>query len=213
MISVCVVDDQTLLRQGLCSLLACLPDVQVVGEAQDGEEALSVIARTSPDVVLLDVRMPKLDGIGVLRELTRRKCLPPTLILTTFDDDRALIEGLAAGARGFLLKDVSAQQLGEAVRALASGRDLIQPTLTERSLRRMAELPKAFEADPMPDPLTPREKDVLRLMSAGYSNREIADLLDLSEGTVKNRASTVFSKLGVRDRNRALLRAAELGIL
>ena len=213
MIRVCVVDDQTLLREGLRSLLACLADMEVVGEASDGEEAISVIERTAPDVVLLDVRMPKLDGIAVLRELSRRGTLPPTLILTTFDDERAFLEGLSSGAKGFLLKDVTAQQLDEAIRAVASGRDLIQPALTERAVRRIAGLPKAFEADPRPDPLTPRERDVLRLMSAGYSNREIADLLDLSEGTVKNRASTIFSKLGVRDRNRALLRAAELGML
>jgi DNA-binding NarL/FixJ family response regulator len=212
-IRIVLVDDQTLMRRGLRGLIELTGDIEVAAEAADGDEALRVIPEAAPDVVLLDVRMPRRSGIDVLRELQARDALPPTILLTTFDDDQALFEGLRAGARGFLLKDVSFERLAEAIRAVAAGGNLLRPAVTERALRELQRIAPEFDALDPPDPLTPRERDVLGLMAGGYSNREIAEALGTSEGTVKNHASTIMSKLGVRDRTRAVLRALELGLI
>lgn len=209
MIRVFLVDDQTLVRQGIRSLLELSPTVTVAGEAADGAEALGRLAELKPDVMLLDLRMPKLDGLGVLRALQGRPDAPPTLILTTFDDDESVLEGLRLGAKGYLLKDVSLTQLLDAVETLALGRTLLQPAVTERLLRGLQRT--TYPSLETPDALTPRELEVTRLMAGGYSNREIAGALGMSEGTVKNHVSSVLSKLGVRDRTRAVLRALELG--
>jgi DNA-binding NarL/FixJ family response regulator len=155
--------------------------------------------------------MPRKNGLDVLRELGARAALPPTLLLTTFDDDAVVIEAVRLGARGFLLKDVTLEQLTEAVRALARGETLIRPAVTERVLRGLQQVAPEFDSLDPPDALTARERDVLRLMAGGYSNREIADALGTAEGTVKNQASSILSKLGVRDRTRAVLKALELG--
>ena len=213
MIRVCIVEDQTLVRQGFRSLLELAQDIQVVGEAQDGEEALLVIPKAKPDVVLLDVQLPKRNGIEVLKALKESNQLPPTLILTTFDDDNLVLEGIRAGARGFLLKDVTLKQLTEAIRTLKAGGTLIKPAITERVLRGLEHARPDFPSLNPPDPLTERETEVLRLMVAGHSNREIADAFGMSEGTVKNHVSSILSKLGVRDRTRAVLKALELGFL
>ena len=213
MIRVCLVDDQTLVRQGIRSLLELADGVEVVAEAADGEEALAVIAETRPDVVLLDLRMPRLDGIGTLRALADRQALPPTLVLTTFDDDAAVLEALRAGARGYLLKDVTLPQVVDAIRTLASGGTLVQPAVTAGLLQRLAATPLSFDRLERPDPLIPREVEILRLLAGGYSNREIARALHLTEGTVKNHVSNVLWKLGVRDRTRAVLRGLELGLI
>lgn len=213
MIRVVLVDDQTLLRRGLRGLLELTPDIQVAAEASDGEEAVRVIAETAPDVVLLDVRMPRRSGIEVLRTLQSRAALPPTILLTTFDDDEALFDGLKAGARGFLLKDVSFERLADAIRSVAAGGNLLRPAVTEAAVRALGRIAPTLDALDRPDPLTPRERDVLGLMAGGYSNREIAEALGTGEGTVKNHASTIMSKLGVRDRTRAVLRALELGLI
>ncbi len=210
MIRVLVVEDQTLVRQGISSLLSVTQDIEVVGEAEDGEEALAAIARLKPDVVLLDVRMPRLDGIGVLRRLRAQENPVPVLVLTTFDDEEALFEGLRAGAKGYLLKDVSLEQLTSAIRTLAAGGNLVHPALSARAGQALAQQPRQFPALEPPDPLTPRERAVLRLLAAGCSNREIASALNLAHGTVKNHISSILSKLGVRDRTRAVLRAFEL---
>ena len=207
MIRVLLVDDQTLVRQGIRSLLELSQTVTVVGEAADGEEALVLVSRLEPDVVLLDLRMPKLDGLGVLRALSNGA--PPTLILTTFDDDELVLEGLRLGAKGYLLKDVSLTQLLDAVETLALGETLVQPAVTERLLRGLQKT--TYPSLETPDTLTKRELDVVRLLAGGYSNKEIAGALGMSEGTVKNHVSSVLSKLGVRDRTRAVLRALELG--
>lgn len=207
MIRVCLVEDQTLVREGLRALLALNPDIQVVGEANDGEEALEVIAREKPDVVLLDLRMPKLDGLGVLKQITT-----PALILTTFDDDTMLFEAVRAGAKGWLLKDTSLERLTDAIRTVASGGTCIEPVITERIVRAL-DRSSAFEAADLPEPLTDREKTILRFLAGGYSNREISELLKISDGTVKNHISSVLAKLGVRDRTRAVLRAIDLGLI
>ncbi|RKH64691.1 response regulator [Corallococcus llansteffanensis] len=211
MIRVVLVDDQTLLRKGLRSLLELATDILVVGEATDGQEAVGLIRALTPDVVLLDVRMPRLDGPGVLEALGGHA--PPTLLLTTFDDEGALLRGMRAGARGFLLKDVSFEDLCEAIRRIARGETLLRPTVTEAASRNLEALPMSFERSEQPEALTPREREVLRLMAGGFSNKEIADALGTREGTAKNHASSIFAKLGVRDRTRAVLRALELGMI
>ncbi len=213
MTRVLIVDDQTLVRQGIRSLLELAEGIEVVGEAGDGVEALARIEALSPNVVLLDLRMPRLDGIGVLEALRERDGAPPCLILTTFDDDAAVLDGLRAGAKGYLLKDVSLTQLTEAIAALAEGRTMITPALTERVLRGLRGLGGDGCGFPTPEALTERESEVLRLMAGGYSNKEIAVALDVAEGTVKNHVSSVLSKLGVRDRTRAVLKAVDLGLL
>lgn len=213
MIRVMLVEDQTLVRRGISGLLALTLDIEVIAEASDGGQALEMIPQVAPDVVLLDVRMPKLSGIEVLNILRDRKQLPPTILLTTFDDDEALLKGIRAGARGFLLKDVSVERLAEAIRQVASGASLIRPAVTERVEGRVREIGAAFESLDPPDRLTRRETEVLRMMAGGYSNREIAEALDLSEGAVKNYVSSVLSKFGVRDRTRAVLKGIELGYI
>jgi len=157
--------------------------------------------------------MPKKDGLEVLRELQGATALPPTILLTTFDDDDALLEAVKAGARGYLLKDVSLEQLTDAIRSVAGGGTMIRPALTERVLRGLEHVRRDFDALDPPDPLTKREVEILRLMAGGYSNREIAGALGTAEGTVKNQASSILSKLGVRDRTRAVLKALERGYI
>jgi DNA-binding NarL/FixJ family response regulator len=212
-IRVVLVDDQTLVRRGICSLLGLAGDITIVAEASDGEEGIAAIRRERPDVVLLDVRMPGKNGLDVLRDLQGAGALPPTILLTTFDDDEVLLEAVKAGARGYLLKDVSLERLTDAIRSVAGGGTVIRPALTERVLRGLEHVRRDFDALDPPDPLTKREVDVLRLMAGGYSNREIADALGTAEGTVKNQASSVLSKLGVRDRTRAVLKALERGYI
>jgi DNA-binding NarL/FixJ family response regulator len=213
MMRVAIVDDQTLVRQGIRALLSLAPDIEVVGEADDGEGAIALITRERPDVVLLDVRMPRKDGLAVLRELHAASALPPTIVLTTFDDDEILLEAVRAGARGYLLKDVSLEALTAAITAVARGATMIRPAMTERVLRGLEHVRRDYATMSPPEPLTAREVEVLRLMAGGYSNREIADALGTAEGTVKNHASSILSKLGVRDRTRAVLTALERGLL
>jgi DNA-binding NarL/FixJ family response regulator len=213
MIRVVLVDDQTLVRQGIRALLELAGDVEIVAEATDGEEGVAVIRRERPDVVLLDVRMPRRSGVDVLRELQAADDPAKVILLTTFDDDEALLEGIKAGAKGYLLKDVSLEQLTEAIRTVAGGGTLIRPVVTERVLRGLEQVRRDFDALNPPDPLTRRELEILRLMAGGYSNGEIADALGTAQGTVKNHASSILSKLGVRDRTRAVLKALELGYI
>jgi DNA-binding NarL/FixJ family response regulator len=210
-IRVVLADDHTLVRQGIGRLLALAGGFDIVGEASDGDEALSLISRLRPQVVLLDVRMPRLSGLDVLRALPLHSPETAALLLTTFDEDSVVLEAVRLGAKGFLLKDVSLDQLATAVREIAGGGSLIRPVVTERILRGLEAKAPAFESAEQPEALTQRERDVLRLMAAGHSNREIGDALGTTEGTVKNQASSILSKLGVRDRTRAVLKAIELG--
>jgi DNA-binding NarL/FixJ family response regulator len=213
MIRVLVVDDQTLVRQGLCALLALAGDISVVAEAVDGDDALLKVREYAPDVMLLDVRMPGRSGIEVLGILSQPPHrLPPTILLTTFDDEQVVYEGLRLGARGFLLKDISLERLQSAIRAVAAGKNFLYASLSEQAPPRLAKKPPV-SVSPEVTALTAREIDVLRLMSAGFSNREIGEMLSLAEGTVKNRVSDLLAKLGVRDRTRAVLKAAQQGLL
>ena len=213
MIEVCLVDDQTLVRQGIRSLLELSDSIRVIAEAGDGMQAVETIPRVKPDVVLLDMRMPGMSGLDVLNALASTNQLPPTIILTTFDDDQLVLAGLKAGARGYLLKDVSLDQLVDAVKTVAAGGSLVAPVVTQRLLSGLERMQNEFTSLDRPDPLTDRETEILRLMAGGYSNKEIANSLGVAEGTVKNHVSNILSKLGVRDRTRAVLKAFELGIV
>jgi DNA-binding NarL/FixJ family response regulator len=212
-IRVCLVDDQTLVRHGIRSLLELADDIEVVAEARDGGEAVDVICSTRPDVVLLDVRMPVMSGCDVLRRLNATGYLPPTLILTTFDDDEVVLQGLREGAKGYLLKDVSLEQLVTAIRTVAAGRTMFHPAVTDRVARALERSAGGRADEPLLDPLTEREVEILRLLAGGFSNREIADALRIAEGTVKNHVSNVLSKLDTRDRTRAVLKAIEYGLI
>jgi DNA-binding NarL/FixJ family response regulator len=213
MISVCLVDDQTLVRQGIRSLLELSDEIRVVAEAADGAQAVEIVPQSKPDVVLLDMRMPGMSGLDVLNALAAKNQLPATIILTTFDDDQLVLAGLKAGARGYLLKDVSLDQLVDAVKTVAAGGSLVAPVVTQRLLSGLERMQNDFTSLDRPDPLTERETEILRLMAGGYSNKEIANSLGVAEGTVKNHVSNILSKLGVRDRTRAVLKAFELGIV
>ena len=207
MIRVVLVDDQTLVRQGVRGLLELVPDIDVVGEASDGQEELK------PDVLLLDIRMPRFDGIAVLEALSEADMLPPTLVLTTFDDGDAAIAAIKAGAKGLMLKDVSLDDLAQAIRALADNKTAFQPAMTESLMAAIRRSPSASSDNYIAEALTVREREVLHLICAGYSNKEIADLLALAEGTVKNHVSNLLLKLDARDRTRAALKALQQGQL
>ena len=213
MIRVVLVDDQMLVRQGIRGLLDLVPDIEVIGEAADGEEAVEKIPVLQPDVLLLDIRMPRLDGIGVLNVLREADALPPTRVLTTFDDGDVAIAAIKAGAKGLMLKDVSLEDLTRAIRSLSEGHTAFQPAMTESLMAALHRTPSGTRSAHMADALTVREREVLHLICAGNSNKEIADLLTLAEGTVKNQVSSLLIKLDARDRTRAALKALEGGLL
>lgn len=213
MIRVCLVDDQALFRGGLRALLGLFDGIEVVAEAQDGEAAIEAVSSSKPDVLLLDVRMPKYSGVEVLEALNKRGNLPPTLLLTTFEDDGALVAGVRAGARGYLLKGVSPETLIEAIRAVASGGTYLYAPLVSTLNRDAVSENARSDSFEVLEPLTTREREILKLMASGISNRAIAAALTLSEGTVKNHVSSVFSKLGVTDRTKAVLRAIAKGLV
>lgn len=212
-VRVLIVDDQHLVRQGIRGLLALSDEVDVVGDCADGDEALAFLAHHSVDVVLLDLRMPGRDGVATLEAMRERDHSAPTLVLTTFDDDELALSALRAGAKGYMLKDVTLQQLLRGIRTVADGGTLLQPSLTERLLRAVARRTRQPTLMPPPQELTSRERDVLRLAANGWSNRQIAHGLHLAEGTVKNHMSSIMLKLRVTDRTKAVLLALELGVL
>jgi DNA-binding NarL/FixJ family response regulator len=210
MIRVILVDDQLLIRTGISGLLDLTPDIRVVAQAADGAEASAVIAAVQADVLLLDVRMPNCSGIELLQR--HPGPLPATILLTTFDDDEALLDGMRAGARGFLLKDISLERLADGIRSVAAGNTLFRPALTERTRAAFVTAGQAGTGLGL-ERLTPRETEILALMAAGLNNGEIGSALGLSDGTVKNHVSSILAKLGVRDRVRAVLRGVELGYI
>jgi DNA-binding NarL/FixJ family response regulator len=214
-VRVLLVDDQALFREALATLLDVRDDVEVVGEAADGDEALRRVAALSPDVVLMDLRMPVLDGIAATRRLRAERPDVRVIALTTFDDDEDVFAALRAGAVGYLLKDVSSQRLVEAIGAAARGESVLQPSVAAKVVARFAQLPDepAPRPQPLVVPLSDRELDVVRLLAEGRNNREIATALFLAEGTVKNHVTNVLAKLGARDRTQAALRARELGLV
>lgn len=216
-IRILMVDDQSLLRKGLAGLLNRNPDMIVVGEADSGQQALDAAQALDPDVILMDVRMPGMDGVAATRELTRRGSRAAVIILTTFDDEEYIFEGLAAGARGYLLKDAEYDELSHAIRTVAKGEALLQPQITARLLKEFTRLsglaggrPKVH---PLSEPLTERETEVLRLMASGDTNQDIAEKLYIGLGTVKHHVRAIFAKLNARDRVQAVLIAQELNLV
>ena len=214
-VRVLLVDDQALFREALGTLLSVREDIDVVGEAADGRQALRQAAELAPDVVLMDLRMPVLDGIAATRRLRVDQPEIRVLALTTFDDDEEVFAALRAGAVGYLLKDVSSERLVEAVLAAARGESVLQPSVAAKVVARFAELDDAAAppTQPLVVPLTDRELEVVRLLAQGRSNREIAAALFLAEGTIKNHVTNVLAKLDARDRTQAALRARALGLL
>ncbi|WMS85552.1 response regulator transcription factor [Pleionea litopenaei] len=212
-IKITLVDDQTLIREGIKSLFSLTDEIEVIAECSDGVEVLQSIENTPPDVIMLDLSMPKMGGVDVLKELQRQQIDIPVLVLTTFDDHELILQSISAGAKGFLLKDVSLETLIDAITQVHQGGRFLLPAVTEKLLEQSggSELNKAsvegIEA------LSARELDVLRLIAGGYSNKEIASALHKSEGTIKNHVSNILSKMGVRDRTRAVLLALEHGLL
>ena len=213
MIQVMLVDDQNLVRKGVRSLLELSDDIEVIAEAADGAEAIDKIPEIEPDVVLLDMRMPGKSGLDVLNALNDAGTLPPTIILTTFDDDELVLAGIHSGAKGYLLKDVPLEELVNAIKTVAAGGSMVKPVVTEQLLKGLKNLETDFSSLDRPDPLTERETEILRLMASGYSNKEVARSLNVAEGTVKNHVSNILSKMGVRDRTRAVLKAFELKLI
>src|SRR5215218_6271952 len=208
-VRVLLADDQALFREALATLLGARPEVTVVGEAGDGAEALARAAQLQPDVVLMDLRMPVLDGVAATRRLRAEQPGVRVLALTTFDDDEDVFAALRAGAVGYLLKDVSSERLVEALLAAARDESVLQPSVAARVVARFAQLPDDAPPRPQPlvVPLSERELEVLALLADGSSNREIATALFLAEATVKNHVTNVLAKLGARDRTQAALRA------
>jgi DNA-binding NarL/FixJ family response regulator len=214
-VRVLLVDDQALFREALATLLEVRPEIEVVGEAANGAEAIDKVAILRPDVVLMDLHMPVLDGIAAARRLRVEQPDTRVLALTTFDDDEDVFAALRAGAVGYLLKDVTSDRLVEALLAAARGESVLQPSVAARVVARFAELPDDVPPRPQPlvVPLSERELEVLRLLADGGSNREIASALFLAEGTVKNYVTNVLAKLGARDRTQAALRGRALGLV
>ncbi len=213
MIKIILVEDQLLVRKGISGLIKLIPDFEIVAEAEDGEQAIEAILSTEHDVVLMDIKMPKLNGIEALIKLSEQNKLTSTILLTTFDDDELFLKGMRSGARGFLLKDVSIETLADTIRKVVRGETVIRPAITEKIINRIKNTEYDFESSDNPEKLTPRELEVLRLMAGGYNNKEIASVLCISDGVVKNHTSNIFFKLGVRDRTRAVLKGLELGLI
>jgi DNA-binding NarL/FixJ family response regulator len=214
MITIVIADDQALFREGLRTLLSIRPDMDVVGEAANGEEAVALVEALRPNVVLMDLRMPRVDGIQATARIRERWPEIPVLVLTTFDDDANLFGALKAGAAGYLLKDVSSETLISAIQAATRGESFLQSTVTGRVVAAFARLMESGgpKAEALVLPLSPREREIVSLLGSGASNKEIADRLSLAEGTVKNHVTSILTKLDVRDRTQAAIRARQLGI-
>jgi len=214
MTTIVIADDQALFREGLRTLLSIRPDMDVVGEAANGDEAVALVEALRPNVVLMDLRMPRLDGVQATARIRERWPEIPVLVLTTFDDDANLFGALKAGAAGYLLKDVSSETLISAIQAATRGESFLQSTVTGRVVAAFARLMESGgpKAEALVLPLSPREREILVLLG-NASNKEIADRLNLAEGTVKNHVTNILTKLDVRDRTQAAIRARQLGIV
>ncbi|MFZ8198531.1 response regulator [Alteromonas portus] len=208
-----LVEDQMLVREGIKSLLGLDDSVEVVGEYENGQQLIDSENALNCDVILMDIRMPKLSGIDTLLALSDKGISTPVLMLTTFDDHELVNGAMRAGAKGYLLKDVSLETLVDTITQVKNGKTLIQPAVTEKVLQGLKGLNVEFESFENPEPLTEKEVDILRLIAAGYSNKEIADAMFKSTGTIKNQVSSIMAKLGVRDRTRAVLKALEQGVI
>lgn len=212
-IRVLIVDDQALFREGLRTLLSVHAGLEVVGEAANGEEALRQAGALKASVVLMDLRMPVLDGVAATRRLRAEYPECRVIALTTFDDDENVFECLRAGAVGYLLKDAPSEKLVEAIRAAARGESFLQPSVAAKVVAEFARLSPQTPRSPLVEPLSEREHEILRLLASGASNKEIAAALFIAEGTVKNHVTNILGKLSVRDRTQAALKAKELKLI
>ncbi len=227
-IRILVVDDQSLVREGLAIILDTQPDIKVIGQAADGREAVKLVSQLQPDVVLMDIRMPTMDGIKATRQIKETHPQIQVIILTTYDEDELVFEGIRAGASGYLLKDITRRQLAEAVRGAVRGEAQIDPAIASQvlaefqrmanALRRLSpqrSYPTGESSDDLPlmETLTPREETILRLLTEGLTNAGIAARLHLSEGTIKNYVSEILSKLHANDRTHAVVLAIKRGLL
>ena len=214
-IKILLVDDQSLFREGLRTLLEVQPDFRIVGEASNGEESLRLAATTQPDIILMDLRMPVMDGVTATRRLHDSFPAMCVIALTTFDDDELVFDALRAGAVGYLLKDASSEKLYEAIRAASRGEYFLLPSITAKVMsefKRMARTPRIVQNE-MISRLSERELEVLRQVASGKSNREIAETLVIAEGTVKNHLTSILAKLEARDRMQAVVKAREYGLI
>jgi DNA-binding NarL/FixJ family response regulator len=207
MTSVVLADDQRVVREGLATLLGLLPDIEVLGTASDGDEVVALVERLQPDVVLMDLRMPRCDGVEATRQLRERVPESKVIVLTTYADDRSVLEALRAGARGFLTKDAGAKEIERAIAAVVRGDAAIDPAVQHHLVAAVAATPE------LPHGLTPREAEVLSLIAEGLSNGEIAERLVVSEATVKSHINHLFTKTGVRDRAQAVAFAYRHGLV
>lgn len=207
MIRILLVDDQHLIRQGLKALLELEPDLEVVGEGENGQTAIALVASLQPDVVLMDIRMPLMDGVAATRTINQQFPGTKVLVLTTFDDDQYVAEALRCGAMGYLLKDTPSEELAVAIRSVYRGYTQLGPGLVKKIMAQLPinAAPNALSPPPSWDELTPREQEVLRLIAKGASNREIAKSLYISEGTVKNHVTNILNRLNLRDRTQAAI--------
>ena len=214
-IKILLVDDQPLFREGLSTLLSVHPDLEVVGEAANGAEAIRLARSLLPLVVLMDLQMPVLDGVAATRRLQEEQPNCRVIVLTTFDDDELVFDGLRAGAVGYLLKDAPSEKLAEAIRVAARGETFLQPSVAAKVVAEFARLSRktVTTTNPVIEPLSEREIEILRLIAQGASNREIAGTLFLAEGTVKNHVTSILGKLEARDRTQAALKAKDCGLI
>jgi DNA-binding NarL/FixJ family response regulator len=214
-IKILLVDDQPLFREGLRTVLSLHSDFEVVGEAANGAEAIRLTRSLLPSVVLMDLQMPILDGVSATRRLHEEQPSCRVIVLTTFDDDEMVFDGLRAGAVGYLLKDVPSEKLAEAIRAAARGESFLQPSVAAKVVAEFARLSARTTAvtKSLIEPLSERELEILRLIARGTSNREIASGLFIAEGTVKNHVTNILAKLGVRDRTQAAIKAKDIGLV
>src|ERR1051326_784590 len=214
-IKILLVDDQPLFREGLRTLLSVHPNFDVVGEASNGREAINLVQSTGASVVLMDLQMPVLDGVAATRQLHNESPECKVIVLTTFDDDELVFDGLRAGAVGYLLKDAPSEKLAEAIRVAARGENFLQQSVAAKVVAEFARLTRKTTEHPnsFREPLSEREVEILRLIASGGSNREIADALFLAEGTVKNHVTNILGKLGVRDRTQAAIKAKDIGLV
>lgn len=212
-ITVLLADDQRLMREGLATLLALADDIAIVGQAADGQEAIDLAKRLKPQVILMDIQMPRVDGIAATQAI--KAALPETkiIMLTTFNDDEYLMAGLRAGAIGYLLKDMPSEQLAEAIRSAAKGQSPIGPEMARKLVNLVTQAPASTPKSTIVSELSDREIEVLKWIAAGLSNKEIAEKLIIAEGTAKNHVSNILSKLEARDRAQAVARAKELGLV
>ncbi|TCK71862.1 response regulator transcription factor [Acidipila rosea] len=208
-----VVEDETLVRLGLCELLKLNPAYDIVGQAEDGIHAVDVLMSVPSDVVLMDVRLPGKSGVDVLKEVRDKGLTTPIILVTTFDDDETFFRAIQAGANGFLRKDSSLAELTSCIDKVMNGERVFRPSVTRTARSGLEALQPKFESLDLPEPLTKKEAEVLSLMTAGLSNKEIAESLGVTEATIKTHASTIFAKLGVRDRVRAVLKGLEIGYI